>query len=220
MIFLRYLQKRDNVVLEVLLDAGGMSELDLTISDAGGVRAYTEVAFENTAFYTGVTVGGDGTPTPDLEFDLVPGSNPPLGEWLRLAEFSQDTPGSFDPLMTIAKLEDALGADVSGAAVIVPFSHISPSAAQLAEGDLLDSMLATLGLSSLDALGKRHMQPYEPSAPIGPQGIPDAPVVNAFLNYDEIQALIRVGLLSRGSGPIVDQILLPEAGKRMAGFPL
>jgi hypothetical protein len=219
MIFLRYLQKRDSVVLEVLLDAGGMSELDLTMSDAGATRVYTEVEFLNTQYFTGVTTD-DGTTTPDLAFDIVPSSGPPTGIWLRLAEFSHDIPGTFDPLMTVTKLEDALGTSVLGTETVVPFTHISPSAAQLAEADLLDALLPSMGLSSSDSLGKRHTQPYDPSSPIGSQGIADAPVVNAFLNYDEIAGLIRVGLLTRGSGPIVDQIVMPEAGKRMAGFAL
>ena len=222
MIFLRTLQRRDNLVLEVLLDSGGASsiDVDLTSTVAGG-RVMTLVAHDatNAAFFTGANPGGAAVTT-NLTYTLIGGSNPPKGVWLRLAEISHNIAGSFDHTLTINALLDELGADGSGTAVIIPYAHISPSAAQLAEANLLDALLPTMGLSSADALGKRHTTPYEPSSPIGSQGIADAPVINAFLNYDEISGLIRVGLLTRGSGPVVDQIIMPEAGKRMAGFPL
>jgi hypothetical protein len=220
MIFLRTLQKRDSVVLEVLLDSGGASSIDINLTaDPLAGRTFTLVGHDSTDFFSGGNPGG-AAGSIQLTYTLVGGSNPPRGEWLRLAEVSHDVAGSFDHELTLNALLDELSADVSGSAVLVPFAHISPSAAQLAQADLFDLMLPTMGLSATDSLGKRHMAPYDPSSPIGPVGIPDAPVVNAFLNYDEVASLIRVGLLSRGSGPLSDQLLMPEAGKRMAGFPL
>jgi|TARA_R110000824_G_scaffold199709_4_gene383648 hypothetical protein len=224
MIFLRTLQKRDNIVLEVLLDSGGASsiDVDLTSTVAGGRVMTLDTAAagqDGDAFFTETNPGGAAVST-NVTYALIGGSNPPKGVWLRLAEFSHDIAGSFAHTLTVNALLDELGADVSGSAIIVAFAHISPSAAQLAEGNLFDALLPTLGLTASDSLGKRHMQPYDPSSPIGSQGIADAPVVNAFLNYDEIAGLIRAGLLTRGSGPVVDQILMPEAGKRMAGFSL
>lgn len=229
----RLIQRRNFIGLQLLEGAEGLSEFDVTVgpsvdegartfalsTDASGVAPVNPQPLIVTQ---GVT--DDGTTSPDFTLDIAAGQSIGSG-WVTVLWMEHDGAlgsGSFDIPLAITKAEDASGASILGSVVgpDLSYKHAPPSAAQAAEAPLLDDLLAPMGLSEGDDLGRRHYSEYEPSAPIGPFGRPDASIVNANLNDEEISAVIRVGFLSRGRGANAYRLFLTEAGRRSAGFSL
>lgn len=232
---LRFIQRRDLIVLQMLKGAEGVSSLELTLGDGAGVQYQeSQIASLGSLFTTEPLDGVFSlTDTPSLgaglanQFDLAfakdTGQVIPDG-WVDILRVSHDQAAGSSfaiPLTVDAALDDS-GANIL-ASVFGPdssYMHVSPTAAQAAEASLLDSMVPAMGMTSSRDIGRKHYSEYEPSAPVSPFDFPEGPIVNANLNFEEYQALIRVGFLSRGIGANSYRLFLTEAGKRSAGFPL
>jgi hypothetical protein len=232
---LRWIQRRDLAVLQMLKGAEGVSSLELTLGDGAGVQFQeSQIASLGSQFETEPLDGVFSlTDTPSLgaglanQFDLAfakdVGQVVPEG-WVDILRVSHDQPAGTSfaiELQVDAALDDA-GANILGV-VIAPsadYRHVSPTAAQAAEAALLDALIPPMGMTASDSIGRKHMSEYEPSSPLSTFDFPQGPIVNANLNFEEYSALVRVGFLSRGIGANSYRLFLTEAGKRSAGFPL
>lgn len=229
---IRETQKRNFIGIQILVGPEGVSELDMTIGPGSGTIEWkistdaTGVAPANPLSGSGVTQVVTNDDTSQMTLELAFAQPLPAG-WQTVAYLETDrVPGdaAFESPKVLTKAEDAAGADILASALdlsaVTPaFEHVPPTAAQLAEAPLLDSMLPPLGLSESDSLAKKEFGD-NPSSPQGPFGLADAPVVNANLNWEEMNRLLTVGFLTRMNGANADKHQLTEAGKRSAGFAL
>lgn len=230
---IRWIQRRNFMGLQLLEGPEGLSEFDFTVGPSTDTPAATfalstdttGVAPANPLGASLITQGitDSGTTSPDITLDVASGQT--IGDgWVTVVWLESDQAAgasAFDLPLTITKVEDASGAAITS--LVGPdltYQHTPPTAAQLTEAALLDGMLAPMGMADGDDLGRRHFSEYNATAPVGPFGLPDAPIVNANHNDEEISALLRVGFLVRGSGANAFKLFLTEAGKRSAGFSL
>jgi len=231
-ITIREIQKRNFIGIQVLAGPEGVSELDMTIGPGSGTIEWkistdaTGVAPANPLSGSGVTqvVTNDDTSQMTLELAFA---QPLAAGWQTVAYLETDrVPGdaAFASVKALTKAEDFAGADIlAGAldlsAVSPAFEHVPPTAAQLAEANLLDAMLGPLNLSETDSLSKKEFGD-DPSSFPGPFKLQDSPVINANINWEEMNRLLTAGFLTRANGANADKLLMTEAGKRSAGFAL
>lgn len=229
---MRFIQKRDLIGVQVLKGPEGLSHLEVTLGDGGGIT-YQESQEADVATKPQESVFAMTTESPllsaglaspyDLHWDKVVGQSLPDG-WVTILWVSHNQAAGAEfsiPFVVDAALDDS-GANILGS-LLGPdpaYEHKSPSAAQAAERALLDQYIPLMGMSASDDLGRKHMSEYVPQAPLSSFGFPEGPIINNNLNFEEYSRLASVGLLMRGKGANSDKLFLTEAGRRSAGFPV
>ena len=239
---MRWRQEQNKICLDLWAGAEGLSELDVTASVANfttNTWDHSEIEHVQVGTYlttpTAIGQGSGDHLNLLITVDVTAGAIFPTKQWVNIVKCSVTTPvaGEIDgtvTLGTLAKAADASGTDISATTTLAPTFNVKHLTSTQASGAaLLTSMAPTAGLaadtaatfaSSSDFLARRHLSDYDSTAPTGPFGGGDAPIINANLSDDDFRTLLSAGLMTRGKGANANKLKLTEAGKRTLDYAL